>query len=118
MVAGAARAIVLAVGLLTAAFGCGGSKCNGAASCSGEQIGGEATSSGATSSGATGSGATNSGATGGGATGNGTSGSGPQVECPPECLVAITCVKSCGAKPVSVGCCPCVDPAFDARQCN
>lgn len=34
-----------------------------------------------------------------------------------ECFRAVTCVTSCGAAPVSVGCCPCAAPAFDDIQC-
>jgi hypothetical protein len=37
--------------------------------------------------------------------------------CPPTCFRAISCVTSCGATPVSVGCCACVAPAFDDISC-
>jgi hypothetical protein len=35
-----------------------------------------------------------------------------------ECFRAVTCVTTCGAAPVSVGCCPCISPAFDDIQCR
>jgi hypothetical protein len=34
-----------------------------------------------------------------------------------ECFRAVTCVTACGGTPVSVGCCACVAPAFDALDC-
>jgi hypothetical protein len=39
---------------------------------------------------------------------------GAQADCQHiECLRAYRCVTACGAAPQSVGCCPCVSPAFD-----
>jgi hypothetical protein len=47
-------------------------------------------------------------------------GAGPvdAAACPQECLRAVRCVTSCGAPPVTVGCCPCAAPAFDDIRCR
>jgi hypothetical protein len=34
------------------------------------------------------------------------------------CFRAVTCVTQCGGTAVSVGCCPCVPPAFDDLICR
>jgi len=113
------RAAVLAT-LLSLAFGCSDPKCADGLSCKGgggesgsASAGGSVSSGGSTSNGGN---VSNGGSTSDG--GNVTGGKGPTVECPPECFVAITCVKQCGGTPVSVGCCPCAAPAFDANTCK
>jgi hypothetical protein len=115
------------------AFGCGGSsKCADAGKCAGGSgtlggVGGIATAGASTDGGNASGGNASSGGVGG-SSGSGSSGSntggvvasagkGPVPACPPECLVAVTCVTQCGGTPVSVGCCACVDPAFDQRTC-
>ncbi|HVY39934.1 MAG TPA: hypothetical protein VHM31_18475, partial [Polyangia bacterium] len=60
------------------------------------------------------------GAGGAASAGRGGGGAGGAASCEhAECLRAVRCVTACGATPVSVGCCPCVAPAFDeAASCG
>ncbi len=121
-------ALALAIVILLASYGCADAKCadNNLTCSAGSSpggYGGTGPIGGGSSGGSSSSGgaSSNGGASGNGGSSNGGSnlgGKGPMIECPPECVRPINCVKTCGGPSVSLGCCPCVEPAFDDIQCG
>lgn len=78
-----------------------------------------ASGSGGTSGtgGAGGGGGTSSGGSAGANGNGGAAGGGGKPSCPPECLRAYECVKTCGDTPVNNGCCQCPEGTIDAITC-
>src|SRR5262245_33797430 len=112
---------------MTMSHGSGGSASSGSGGTASSGSGGMHSSTGASgggghatagdgASGAGGKHADGSSATGGKPSNEHDAGSKPN--CPPECLRAYTCARSCNEPAVNNGCCPCPDGMIDTITCN